>query len=72
MSKSFPSERRSHSNSRRASFNVQQPTVAPPQDQGQSQGNLLERPVSREGHPIVSGSVSTSSRVCDVGAESQT
>jgi hypothetical protein len=51
------------------SFNVQQPTVEPPQDQGQFQGNLLERPVSREGHPGVSGSVSTSSRVSDVGAD---
>jgi len=72
ISVASPSECRSHSNSRCASFNVQQPTVVPPQDQGQSQGNLLEHPVSREGHPIVSGSVSTSSRVCDVGAESQT
>jgi hypothetical protein len=38
------------SNSHCTSFNAQQPTVAPPQGQGQSQGNLLDRPVSREGH----------------------
>jgi len=49
---SFPGERRSRSNSRRASFNDQQPAVAPPpQGQGHPQGNLLERPVSRDGHP---------------------
>jgi len=48
---SFPGERRSRPNSRRASFNAQQPAVVPPQSQGQPQGNLLERPVSREGHP---------------------
>jgi hypothetical protein len=44
---SFPGERRSRSNSRRASFNAPQPTAAPLQA---SQGNHLERPLSREGH----------------------
>lgn len=48
---SFPGERRSRSNSRRASFNAQHPVVAPSLGQEQSQGNLLERPVSRDGHP---------------------
>jgi len=43
---SFPGERRSRSNSRRASFNAPQPVAAQPQV---SQGNHLERPVSREG-----------------------
>ena len=44
---SFPGERRSRSNSRRGSFNAPQP-VATQQSQA-SQGNHLERPLSREG-----------------------
>jgi hypothetical protein len=43
---SFPGERRSRSNSRRASFNAPQPVAAQSQA---SQGNHLERPLSREG-----------------------
>ena len=42
----FPGERRSRSNSRRASFNAPQPASAP----SQSQGSHLERPLSIEGH----------------------
>jgi hypothetical protein len=47
---SFPGERRSRPNSRRGSFNAPQRTATPPQSQGHNQGDLLERPVSREGH----------------------
>lgn len=43
---SFPGERRSRSNSRRASFNAPQPVAAQSQA---SQGNHLDRPPSREG-----------------------
>jgi len=43
---SFPGEHRSRPNSRRASFNAPQPGVTP----SQVLGNLLERPVSRDGH----------------------
>ena len=43
---SFPGERRSRPNSRRASFNAPQPVAAQSQA---SQGNHLERPLSREG-----------------------
>lgn len=43
---SFPGERRSRSNSRRASFNAPQPVATQSQA---SQGNHLERPPSREG-----------------------
>ena len=44
---SFPGERRSRSNSRRGSFNAPQPVAAQPSQA--SQGNHLERPLSREG-----------------------
>ena len=44
---SFPGERRSRSNSRRGSFNAPQPVAA--QQSQPSQGNHLERPVSRDG-----------------------
>ncbi|KAI0291291.1 hypothetical protein BC826DRAFT_1023384 [Russula brevipes] len=47
---SFPGERRSQSNSRRASFNAPQPQPQPQPAPAQSQGNHLERPLSREGH----------------------
>ncbi|KAI9441792.1 hypothetical protein H4582DRAFT_1875208 [Lactarius indigo] len=43
---SFPGERRSRSNSRRASFNA--PQLAPAPSQGH--GSHLDRPVSRDGH----------------------
>jgi hypothetical protein len=47
---SFPGERRSRSNSRRASFNAPQPAAAPP-PHGQTQvGNHLERPVGGDVH----------------------
>ena len=47
---SFPGERRSRPNSRRGSFNAPQPAATPSQLQAHVQGDLLERPVSREGH----------------------
>ena len=46
---SFPDERRSRSNSRRASFNNNAPQPQTQQQQTQH-GSHLERPVSREGH----------------------
>jgi SH3 domain len=46
---SFPGERRSRPNSRRGSFNAPQRTATPPQTQGHSQGDLLERPIGHAG-----------------------
>jgi hypothetical protein len=46
---SFPGERRSRPNSRRGSFNAPQRAATPPQGQGHSQGDLLERPVGHVG-----------------------